>query len=66
MLPVHVPVWHVYVLSHALVPVHVVPSLAVGLEHMPLAGLQVPATWHWSLAVHTTGLLPVHVPAWHE
>src|SRR2546427_795162 len=27
-----------------------------------MAGLQVPAVWHWSEAVQTTGLLPVHTP----
>ena len=39
-----------------------VPSAAFGLEHVPVAGLQVPATWHWSLAEHTTGFDPVQVP----
>lgn len=39
-------------------------SFPVGFEHWPVEGLQVPATWHWSLAVHTTGLLPVHTPFW--
>ena len=35
-----------------------------GFEQMPVAGLQVPATWHWSVAVQTTGLPPAQVPAW--
>jgi hypothetical protein len=39
------------------------PFAALGLLHCPFAGLQVPATWHWSDAVHTTGLAPVHTPA---
>ncbi|PYM17130.1 MAG: hypothetical protein DMD81_10205 [Candidatus Rokuibacteriota bacterium] len=26
-----------------------------GFEHTPVAGLQVPARWHWSDAVQTTG-----------
>src|SRR5207247_1165350 len=30
----------------------------------PVAGLQVPAVWHWSEAVHTTGFVPTHAPAW--
>jgi hypothetical protein len=42
-----------------------VPSGAVGLEHWPVLGSQLPATWHWSDAVQTTGLLPVQVPLWH-
>ena len=40
----------------------VVPLVAVGFEQMPVAGLHVPAVWHWSLAVQTTGL-PVQTPA---
>jgi hypothetical protein len=51
--------------KHTLVaPVQAVPFDADGLEHAPVAGLQVPATWHWSLAVHTTALEPVHTPPW--
>src|SRR2546422_207230 len=29
---------------------------------MPVPGLQVPARWHWSDAVQTTGFMPVHEP----
>src|SRR5437667_352120 len=36
-----------------------------GFEHVPVAGLQVPASWHWSCAVQLTGFAPVQVPAWH-
>src|SRR5262249_38261528 len=43
---------------------HAEPSALSGLEQMPLAGSQVPATWHWSSAVQTTGLAPTQVPAW--
>ena len=50
----------------ALPSLQTVPFGAAGLEQVPLAGLQVPATWHVSAAVHTTGLAPVHTPAWHE
>jgi hypothetical protein len=32
---------------------------------VPVDGLHTPATWHWSEAVHVTGLLPVHVPFSH-
>jgi hypothetical protein len=42
-----------------------VPSGAVAVEQVPVDGLQVPGTWHWPLAVHATGLLPVHVPPAH-
>jgi hypothetical protein len=43
---------------------HAVPFVASGLEQVPLVGSHVPATWHWSLAVHVTWLPAVHVPAW--
>ena len=58
------PVWHVSVCVHRSPSLHAVPSGAVGFEQ-PVAGLHVPATWHWSLAVHTTGFVPVHTPVWH-
>src|SRR3989454_6679362 len=34
-----------------------------GLLQVPVAGLQVPAVWHWSEAVHTTGFVPTQAPA---
>src|SRR3989442_13582242 len=37
--------------------------LFVGDEHTPVAGLQVPGSWHWS-AVQTTGLAPTQLPFW--
>jgi hypothetical protein len=63
--PAQVPFWHESVWVHALPSLQVVPLVAVGFEHAPVLGLQVPATWHWSLAVHVTGLAPVQVPLWH-
>src|SRR5438477_7834902 len=44
--------------------VQVVPSTWFGLEQVPFAGLQTPATWHWSRATHTTGFVPMQLPAW--
>ena len=61
--PVQLPAEHAYVAKHLLLPMQVVPSAAVGFEHAPLPGSQVPATWHVSLAVHITALEPVQVPA---
>jgi len=61
---VHVPDWHVSLCVHALPSLHAVPFAAFGFEHDPVCGSQTPATWHWSLAEQTTGLAPVHVPAW--
>jgi hypothetical protein len=52
--PVQVPLEHAYDWKHGLVPVQVVPSEAVGFEHVPLLGSHVPATWQASLAVHVT------------
>src|SRR5438132_14086674 len=37
--------------------------LFVGAEHTPVAGLQVPGSWHWS-AVQTTGFAPTQLPFW--
>jgi hypothetical protein len=54
----------VSVCVHALPSLHALPSGLAGFEQVPVAGLQVPALWHWSCAVHTTGLLPVQVPVW--
>src|SRR5262249_1801442 len=41
-----------------------VPSALVGFEQAPVAASQVPATWHWSLAVQRTGSAPTQAPAW--
>src|SRR5437870_3845067 len=62
--PVQSPLWQVSVCVQALPSLHAVPLLSCGLEHSPVAGLQVPAMWHWSDAVQTTGLLPVQTPLW--
>jgi hypothetical protein len=40
------------------------PSGLAGFEHSPVAGSQVPGSWHWSSAVQTTGFTPTHAPAW--
>ena len=49
---------------HAFPSEQAVPLGAFGLLQVPLAELQMPATWHWSDAVHVTGLAPVQAPAW--
>jgi hypothetical protein len=63
--PVHVPLWQESVWVQALPSLQAVPLVALGFEHMPVDVSQVPATWHWSRAVHVTGLAPVHVPLTH-
>src|SRR5690242_7749700 len=65
-VPEQAPAWQTSPVVQAWLSLHEVPSAAAGFEHFPLAGLQVPATWHWSEAVQVTGLLPVQVPLWHE
>src|SRR5438034_3914989 len=60
--PVQVPFWHVSVCVQASPSSHAVPLELAGSEHAPVAGLQVPAGWHWSEAVQTTGSLPVPAP----
>src|SRR3989442_1614318 len=62
--PVQTPAWQVSVWVQASLSSHAVPSAALGFEHVPVAGSQVPAVWHWSAAVQVTGLPPVQTPAW--
>src|SRR5437773_230846 len=64
LAPVQVPARQVSLWVHALPSLQVVPSTSRGLEQVPLAGSQVPATWHWCGAEQTTGLEPVQAPAW--
>jgi hypothetical protein len=63
--PEQAPLWQVSVCVQAFPSLHVVPFAAAGLEHWPVAGLQVPAVWHWSDAEQVTGFVPVQAPAWH-
>jgi hypothetical protein len=49
---------------HTKPSLHDDPSDFLGLEQTPLAGSQVPAVWHWSDAVHTTGVAPLQAPDW--
>src|SRR6266851_1270947 len=62
--PVHAPPWQVSLCVQASPSSHPAPSGLLGFEHSPVAGLQVPASWHWSWAVQTTGLPPAHAPPW--
>src|SRR2546426_12453491 len=63
-MPVHVPAWQVSVRVQALPSSQAAPSGFAGLEHVPVAGSQEPAAWHWSAGAQTTGFMPVHIPAW--
>src|SRR5438093_847051 len=48
LVPVQVPPWQTSVCVQALPSSHGVSSSLAGLEHAPVAGLQMPAVWHWS------------------
>src|SRR5207249_746043 len=62
--PTQLPFWQVSVRERALPALRAVPvGLCVGAEHTPVAGLQVPGSWHWS-AVQTTGFAPTQLPFW--
>ena len=65
LAPVHTPAWHVSVCVQRLPSLHAAPFALFGFEHAPVCGSHVPTTWHWSEALHVTGLAPVHTPAWH-
>jgi hypothetical protein len=62
---VQVPVMQVSPVVHASMSLHVVPGVLGGSEHTPVIVLQVPTSWHWLLAVQTTGAVPVQVPVMH-
>src|SRR6185437_16006268 len=64
-LPVQTPAVQVSVRVQALPSLQTVPSGFAGYQHIPVTALQVPASWHWSLAAQITGFPPVHTPLWH-
>src|SRR6266581_2389763 len=63
LAPTQMPASQASVCVQALPSSHGVPSSLVGLLQTPDAGLQTPAVWHWSAAVHTTGFVPAQRPA---
>jgi hypothetical protein len=65
LAPVHAPAWHVSLVVHALLSLQAAPFALFGFEQVPFAGLHVPALWHWSSAMHVTGVPAEHAPAWH-
>src|SRR5207247_9760832 len=62
--PTQAPAAQVSVRVQASPSSHGAPLSLAGLLQTPDAGLQVPTVWHWSAAVHTTGLAPTQAPAW--
>src|SRR5207249_3635517 len=63
LAPTQAPASQVSVRVQALPSSHGAPLSLAGLLQPPEAGLQTPAVWHWSAAVHTTGLAPTQAPA---
>lgn len=62
---VQVPVWHSSPVVQLRPSSHGVPLVAFGFEQVPVIGSQVPATWHWPLAVQLTVLVGApQLPAW--
>src|SRR5213083_2475679 len=64
LAPTQAPAWQVSVRVQASPSSHGAPLSLAGLLQVPVVGSQVPAVWHWSEAVHTTGLAPTQAPAW--
>src|SRR5262245_41837266 len=60
------PAWQDSEWVHALPSSQLAPSAFTGVEQVPVPGSQLPASWHWSTAAHTTGSAPVQAPAWQE
>ncbi len=42
----HAPDWHVSVCVQALLSLQLAPFALFGFEQMPVAGAQVPTSWH--------------------
>src|SRR5207249_1601520 len=64
LAPTQAPAAQVSVRVQALPSSHGAPLCLAGLLQAPVVGSQVPAVWHWSAAVHTTGFAPTQAPAW--
>src|SRR5262249_32075466 len=64
--PTQAPAWQESLWVQALPSLQLVPSAFAGFEHVPVCGSQVPALWHWSVAVHATGVPPRRAPGGDE
>src|SRR5262249_32634869 len=62
--PTQAPLWQESPTVQALPSLQGVSLGAAGLEQAPVWGSQVPATWHWSLAVQVLGAPPTQAPLW--
>jgi hypothetical protein len=64
LIPMQTPAWQLSLAVQALPSLHDVPLALAGFEHIPVDALHVPASWHWSDAMQTTGGPAVQVPPW--
>ncbi len=62
--PTQAPAWQVSPVVQVKPSEHGAPSGFAGFEQAPLAGSQVPATWHASSAEQTTAVAPAQTPDW--
>jgi hypothetical protein len=62
--PTQRPAWQESVWVHLSLSSQPAPLPLAGFEHAPVPASQVPATWHWSLAVQLLRFAPWHAPAW--
>src|SRR5207244_4403139 len=64
LVPVHTPPSQVSVWVQASPSLQTVPLVFGGVEHAPVPGSQVPASWHWSRAVQASASGTVQVSFW--
>jgi hypothetical protein len=60
--PRHDPPWQSSTVVQAFASSHEAPSGAFGFVQTPVAALHNPTKWQPSIAAHTTGFPPEHVP----
>jgi hypothetical protein len=61
---VQLPLWQVSARVQAFPSLQATPLAFAGLLQIPVEALHTPMSWHWLLALQTTGFPPVQVPAW--
>src|SRR5262245_18156006 len=64
-VPMQVPPMQIWFAKQPSWRLHIGVPCGGGFEHWPLAGLQMPASWHWSEASQTTGVALTQLPAMH-
>src|SRR5262249_50062761 len=62
-VPTQAPAWQLSPCVQAFPSLQALPFILAGFEQTPVAGLHVPASWHWSEAVHSMPV-PTQAPPW--